>query len=142
MNNPSIYIGLSLTHATQQFREKFGIQLPRKLECVGFTPLPFVGLTHGTSEDVYFTDTAHVRNADYMLAICDMPSIGLGMELAERVALGKPLVVAWKRGTIISRMVTGAVLRYKLYTCAYNDLDDIVRVCADYHTRQCVAHAA
>lgn len=132
MNNPSIYIGMSLTHATHQFREKFGILLPRSLEKIGFSVLPFVGLTDGTSEDVYATDTARVRDADYMLAVCDMPSIGLGMEIAERIAAHKPLIVAWKRSTIISRMVTGAVLRHKLPTCAYNDLDDIVRTCQNY----------
>lgn len=132
MNNPSIYIGLSLTHATHQFREKFGIQLPRILTTKGFTALPFVELTDGTSEEVYVTDTARVRDADYMLAVCDMPSIGLGMEIAERIIAGKPLVVAWKRGTIVSRMVTGAVVRHGLKTCACNDIDDIVRTCVDY----------
>ena len=142
MNNPSIYIGMSLTHATHQFREKFGVQLPCLLERGGFSVIPFVGLTDGTAEDVYALDTLRVRDADFMLAVCDMPSIGLGMEIVERIVTGKPLIVAWKRGTIISRMVTGAIVKHGLKTCAYNDIDDIVRICADYHTQLSLEHAA
>ena len=142
MNNPSIYIGLSLTHATHQFREKFGKELPHVLERAGFSVLPFVGLTDGTSEEVYTTDTTRVRDADYMLAVCDMPSLGLGMEIAERIASGKSLIVAWKRGTIISRMVTGAVVRHGLKSCAYHDIDDIVRACVDYRVQLSRGNAA
>lgn len=142
MNNPSIYIGMSLTHATHQFREQFGTQLPRLLTRAEFEVVPFVGLTDGTSQDVYDTDIERVATADYMLALCDMPSIGLGMELQTRIMTGMPLVVAWKRGTVISRMVTGAVVRHGLKICAYDDISDIVRTCSDYDKQLRVLRAA
>ena len=142
MNHPSIYVGMPLTHATHQFREKFGVQLPRVLERAGFSVIPFVGLTDGTAEDVYALDTLRARDADFMLAICDMPSIGLGIELAERLSARKPLVIAWKRGTIISRMVTGAVVNHGIRPCAYTDIDDIVRTCSDYRAQLQREHAA
>jgi hypothetical protein len=70
-----------------------------------------------------------------MLAVCDVPSIGLGMEIMERIHTGKPLLIAWKRGNVVTRMLTGAVIVHKIPYVAFDDLDDIVRGVVDVRLR-------
>jgi hypothetical protein len=127
MNLPTIYIGMALTHATAAFRERFGTLLPQRITERGFQVTRYMGLTDGTARDVYVHDMEAVRSADYMLAICDSPSLGLGMEIAERINVQKPLLVAWKQGEVLSRMLSGAIGAHHIPYCVYRDLDDIVR---------------
>ncbi len=135
MDLPTLYIGMALTHATHAFREKFGTELPKRASQKGFQVLRFVGLTEGAAPDVYRTDMRAVETADYMLAVCDTPSIGLGMEITHRINTRRPLLVSWKRGDVITRMLTGAIVEHSIPRVAYGDLDDIVRALVDLRER-------
>jgi hypothetical protein len=93
MTQPTVYIGIGLTYATQQSCEQWGCTLSPVITHKGFTVSPFLGLTQGTSEEMHAIDTERVFNANWILAICDTPSTSLGMELALRIEERKPLIV-------------------------------------------------
>ncbi len=128
----TIYLALALTHAPEEFKKRFDVELRSLLRKSGYELLDFVGLKNGTAEDVYNHDTDCVRTADLMVAICDEPSIGLGMEIKERTTAKKPLLLCWKRGTTITRMVIGAAIVEKCMTCQYDTLEDIMRTVVEY----------
>jgi nucleoside 2-deoxyribosyltransferase len=58
-------------------------------------------------EVVYQRDVAWVRGADAVVAEVSTPSHGVGYELALALALGKPVLCLWRKGTAVSKMITG-----------------------------------
>lgn len=118
-----IYVGCALNKAPQGFRD-FVANFKREL---GNEPdvevLEFIGLVAGTATDVYRHDFAQVRGCDAMLAFCDEPSIGLGMEIREAIHFQKPLLCLHRAETPITRMLIGAQEAGDLAIDTYTETD-------------------
>ena len=127
----TIYFAMALTHAPTDFVKMCGGELRKIMRKFGYRTLDFVGLADGTAEDVYLRDMHAVCEADLLVAICDYPSLGLGMEVMARIHAKKPLVLCWRRGTKITRMLIGASVIENIRICQYDTIDDIARVVRD-----------
>jgi len=104
----TLYVGCALRGAPKEFVELV-VALKHDLE-TDFSVLHFVGMSpDAAARTVYETDITMAAKADLMLAIADVPSTGLGMELAKRAELGRQKVVAHARGADVSRMVPGLI---------------------------------
>lgn len=103
-----IYVGCALVKASQEYRD-FVASFKHKLDAEpDIEVLEFIGLDKGTATDVYRHDFAQVQACDAMLAFCDEPSIGLGMEIREAIHCKKPILCLHLAGTPITRMLIGA----------------------------------
>jgi nucleoside 2-deoxyribosyltransferase len=100
-----VYVGCSLTHAPEDFKASI-TQLKEQIKkiCEVFE---FVGLTAGTSRDVYLQDSNMVKNCDLFVAECSYPSTGLGLEIGLALAANKPILVIAKKDAKVSRMILG-----------------------------------
>ncbi len=128
----SLYIGCALQGAPVDFLTQ--IDSLKALLRDHFTLIEFVGLSPtANAHQVYMTDIACAQRAEIMLALCDRPSTGLGMEIMERIRLGKPVVVAYRAGAAISRMVLGAVDAHEhVSSIVYQSERDIVTALLPY----------
>ncbi len=105
---PRLYVGCSLARADEEFRQNVE-NLKDQIRKNGYEVFDFVGLVKGTPRDVYEWDMGHcVKDCDVFLAICDEPSIGLGMEIGEAIRLGKPVLGVANKNSVVTRMVDGA----------------------------------
>lgn len=121
-----LYVGCPLRHAPEEFIEQVE-KLKNGLR-KDFDVLDFVGRDIGTPEEVFQRDTEQVRMCDCFLAICDLPSLGLGYEIALALELEKPtpLAVAHEDADV-SRMVLG-IAHQNFAFKRYGSVDDIHRV--------------
>lgn len=103
-----IYVGCSLTQAPNDFKQSVE-WLKAGLRDAGYETLEFLGLTHGTARDVYEHDIHNcVGKCDFFLAICDLPSIGLGYELGTAVEKhGIPTLAVAHVDSKVTRLVLG-----------------------------------
>ncbi len=120
-----IYVGCSLTQAPGDFKkevENFKDKLRGKYDV-----LDFVGLEQGTAQDVYEWDTKCVRDCDLFIAIATYPAVGLGYEIGIRHEMKKPMLVAAKEETKITRIVQG--MEYSGYEFVrYNGLEELLEM--------------
>lgn len=115
-----LYVSCSLTQSTAEFKDQIG-NLKRHFKNRGFEVLEFVGTENGTPTDVYKWDIHHcVQRCDVIVAICDVPAIGLGYELGVAIEKWGKVVLAFAcEEARITRLVQGvdhknfAFLRYK-----------------------------
>lgn len=108
MSLMKVYVGCGLTHAPEEFRN-FVEDLKKAIAQDGVREVgDFLGLVNGTPADVYQHDLGHVATCDKMVAIVDEPSIGLGMEISNAIALEKPLLCLAHEGAAVTRMIRGA----------------------------------
>lgn len=56
---------------------------------------------------VYRRDVAWVETSDAMIAEVSTPSLGVGYEIAHALHLGKPVLCLYRRGLLMSKMITG-----------------------------------
>ncbi len=102
----TLYVGCALRGAPAEFVASVEA-LKRELEAY-FDVLHFIGLgSDVTARVIYETDIALAARADLMLALADLPSIGLGMEVAKRAELQKPTIIAYHHAVTPSAMVLG-----------------------------------
>ena len=99
-----IYVGCSLYNADSQFRNQ--VEELKNLLRQDLEVLEFLGTENVTPEDVVDTDLAQVRACDLFVAICDKPSIGLGIEIGQANELLKPTLL-FAKSEDVSRMVRG-----------------------------------
>ena len=106
-----LYIGCALTIVPQDKKEVFwGIIKEIKKELnKNFEILEFKGLGDFTTKEVYDFDIKEcVMKADYMLAICDYPSLGLGYELGTAVEkMGIPVLAVAHKNALIAKLIRG-----------------------------------
>lgn len=103
----SVYIGCALTDAPAEFMAE--VAALKDVLRERYEVYDFVGLTNGTSEDVYNWDIGRcVTRCDLFVPICDYPSLGLGWEMCKRVELGKPMLAVAHENAQVSRLVLGA----------------------------------
>lgn len=124
----TVYIGCAIKHApvgTEEFVQK----LRKELHKAGLTVLEYVGTDPNvSSREVYMQDIKQASSADIMIAICDNPSTGMGMEIQKRIELGKKLYIAHKKDSKISRMCLGLVEEYDfVHLLQFDDVKDIVK---------------
>ena len=86
-----LYIGCSLYNATPEFRTS--VEEFKNSVRSDFEVLDFLGHNAGTSEEIVKYDLDQVRSSDIFLAICDVPSIGLGIEIGTANAMGKKILL-------------------------------------------------
>ena len=121
-----IYVGCSLTQAPQEFKDAIEALKTKLRE--NYEVLDFIGTAKGTPRDVYMWDIHRcVQSCDLFLAICDLPSIGLGWELAVAVeVLKKPVLAVAHQNTKLTRLLIGAG---EEHTCLdiknYGNISDI-----------------
>ncbi len=104
--NLKVYVGCSLTHASAEFRREIEIfkeNLGKICEV-----LCFYGYgTGASSHEIYRWDIHEcVYKCDLMVAICDLPSTGLGWEMGTQVERrGKPLLAVAHKDALVSDLV-------------------------------------
>jgi len=120
-----LYAGCALTNAPDKFKRDV-VELKERLKNIpDVQVLEFLGLVKGTARDVYIHDIINcVGRCDFMLAICDYPSTGLGWEMATQTQRGKPLLAFGHNSAKVTRLVLDPGLpNYKFLT--YKSFDDI-----------------
>lgn len=104
----SIYVGCGLKHAPASFKAK--VQEMKKMLCEkGFEVTEFVSDPDATDEQVYENDIlTMVSNCDFVIAVLDHPSTGLGLELgAALFRYNKPVLGLARDPEQVSRLIRG-----------------------------------
>jgi hypothetical protein len=122
-----LYVGCALTLASEEFKASVEAFKDR-LRAEGYEVFDFLGLVEGTIADVYKWDIGHcIGDCDIFLAICDLPSIGLGYELCEAVRLKKPVLAVAHKDTKVTRLLLGAAeVEPNLHFERYDELTDVI----------------
>lgn len=125
----SLYVGCSLTQASEEFKEAVE-QFKVSLREQGYEVFDFLGLVNGSEADVYNWDIGHcVKDCDALIAICDYPSFGLGCELMEATRLGKSVLAAAHDEAKVTRLVLGmAEVEPNVRFMRYSNLADVIPV--------------
>ena len=122
---PRIFVGCALTHAPEGFKNQVN-WLKLQLKRNGWEVLEFLGLKVGTAKDVYEWDILKcVGRCDFLVAVCDYASIGLGYELATATEKHEIWVLAVAHADAdISRLPQGVT--HRRYSFArYRDLGEV-----------------
>lgn len=123
MTIKKIYIGCSLTHAPEEFKnaiEELKVTL-RKM----YDVMDFVGLEKGTPQSVFESDKDNVIQCDLFIAECSHPSLGLGFEIATAYFHNKPTLILARNDAKVSRMILG--ISHQLFTFArYAECSEII----------------
>lgn len=123
-----LYVGCALQGAPVDYTEKVkGVREGLKEH---FNVLEFLFPHPGTDQDVYALDILrHVDDCDFMLAIADFPSTGLGWEMGAMVEKHKkPLIICAEEKSLVSRLVLGADVRPYVRIERYSSLDEVVNL--------------
>lgn len=102
-----IYVGCALTHAPESFKQDIeDIKAALRAE---HEILDFIGAGPGEPRDVYLWDIGQcVAHCDMMIAICDLPSLGLGYEMGFAIEkLNKPTLIVAHKDAIVTRLIRG-----------------------------------
>jgi nucleoside 2-deoxyribosyltransferase len=126
MSLKTVYVGMGLTQAPQEFREDFQKSVKDELRKIGgIEVLDFVGLQGSTETEVYRYDRQCTEDADLCVFIVDHPSIGLGMEIAFRLGTKKPMLIFAKEDVYVTRMLTGMCKQESVFLYRYTRAADI-----------------
>lgn len=100
-----VYVGCSLTHAPEPFKEKVEDFKQNLREVCDV--LCFLGISENTPYGVYAHDIhGCVMRSDLIVAISDLPSTGLGYEIATQAeARKKPLLAVAHRDALVSDLI-------------------------------------
>jgi nucleoside 2-deoxyribosyltransferase len=100
-----IYVGCSLTHATQEYRD--GIEEFKKKLGEKYEVLKFLGLGVGTGREQFDWDTNCVKSSDLVVADVSYPSTGLGIELGVAFENKIPVLLLASNNAKIASMLQG-----------------------------------
>jgi nucleoside 2-deoxyribosyltransferase len=100
-----VYVGCSLTHAPEEFRQKVE-KLKEKLSTICHV-LYFKGLVGEIPYKIYQWDIKEcVYQCDIMVAVCDYPSIGLGIEMGTQMeARQKPVLAVAHKDSKVTDLI-------------------------------------
>jgi hypothetical protein len=111
MKRLKIYVGCALTSVPSEKRAEFETRVNevKKMLKADHEVLEFVGLTNGTSRDVYMHDIHDcVAKADLFIALCDYPGTGLGYELCYAIEVKNiPTLALVQKDATVTRLVEG-----------------------------------
>lgn len=126
-----IYVGCALSQASEEFRASVEL-LKEELRAHGHEVYDFLGLVKGTTSDVYNWDIGEcVANCTAFVAICDFPSLGLGMEMDRAITLNKPILAVAHQDAVVTRLLLGAAevepnVRFERYTDLVSEVPTLV----------------
>ena len=124
-----LYVGCSLTGAPEAFVREVE-KLKDDLRRDGHEVFDFLGLVAGTPKDVFEYDIRHcIADCDRFIALCDLPSTGLGCEIIAALFIyGKPTLALAQKNAIVTRLVVGIqspIYRYQLWDTSRNRLQQV-----------------
>ena len=125
-----LYVGCAISGLPQAEKEKFlGMITELKDTLRGhFEVLDFLTATNtnGTPTEIYIRDIVEcVEHADYMLAICDYPSTGLGYEMATAIEKrGIPVLAMAHRTSNVSKLIIGITAK-NFHFIQYDSIDEV-----------------
>jgi len=124
---PVIYIASSVTHASESHR-KFVRDLKQELRLqTQAVVLEWVDKEPVEKLEGFFErDMKNISMSTHVVALVDMPSIGLGMEIKEALLKKKPLLCLAKERAEISRLLLAAQLTYAFKIEHYSALQEAV----------------
>ena len=94
-----------LTHASPSDIEEVEI-FKAELRSWGIEVLEFLGLENGNARDVWDHDIGCVDSCDLLVAICNNPSTGLGIEIARQAMYkGGPVLAVAHKDAKVTRMI-------------------------------------
>ncbi|MBI3888248.1 hypothetical protein HY311_00435 [Candidatus Nomurabacteria bacterium] len=124
-----LYVGCALTVVPAEKKDFFWgmIKDIKKELSKSFEILEFKGLGDHTPQEVYDFDIREcVMKADFMLAICDYPSLGLGYEIATSVEkLGIPVLAVAHKDSVVAKLIRG-IDHKNFHFIYYNSVDEII----------------
>lgn len=132
MKKAKLYVGCALKNAPREFvdgvlamREK--LKADPRLEILEF-------LGPGLPQDVYRRDIHEcVEASDLMVAICDLPSLGLGYEMATHVKHHKrPLLALAREGAVVSGLIEGIHGEGPFAFRRYRDISDVPHIVSSW----------
>lgn len=121
-----IYVGCALKHAPEEFKQ--GVKRLKELLAKEHTILEFVLDPNASDEEVFLTDIGNVEKCDLFLAITDLPSSGLGLELGFALTIfRKPTLCVYSSWDERSRIIHGTTARYSdlISFVEYRNLADV-----------------
>lgn len=129
-----LYVSCALTEAPPEFRRD--IEELKEVLSKDYEVLKFLGLGVGDPGDVWQRDIIdNVDTCHLMLAVCDYPSIGLGMEILEAGKIRSvPVLAVSTAGKNLTRMVAGmSKFHPNLKIGVYNNLlEDVPKLLAKF----------
>lgn len=138
-----VYVGCSLTQAPPWFRGWI-TRLKNMLRRSGLKVAEFVGTKKGTPRGVYAHDiNTCVAKSRLFVAVCDLPAIGVGMEMgAALFRFGRPVFAVVRKGTKMSRLIIGAshVFQARMTVGEYWTISDLHASILEVH-RSAVARS-
>lgn len=131
-----LYIGCALTNIPAEKRDVLlGMigeakkELSKTFELLEFKGVADIGGDKPLSpQDIYNFDIKEcVMKADYMLSICDYPSLGLGYEIAVAVEkMGIPVLAVAQKDANVTRLIRG-IDHPNFHFDDYESVEDIVK---------------
>jgi len=132
MNTINIYVGCALKHAPKAFVDEV-LALRAELEKYPrFTVLKFLG--RGEPRDIYIRDIKEcIAQADVMLAVADLPSTGLGYEMATHYEKnGRPLLIVAHPSADVSGLILGIHGTAPIEVRQYGHLSQVPEIFIDW----------
>lgn len=130
-----LYVGCALTNVPPELRDEFlsGINRLKSTLREHFEILEFLGDAAGSARATYQRDIVEcVGVADYMLAICDYPSTGLGYEMGTAIEKHEiPVIAAAHHSSKVTRLIQDIPKKYVFLR--YDKLEELAqRVAGDF----------
>lgn len=128
-----VYVAASVTHAPDSL-EDFVANFKKELRtATSAIVIDWVGKNSPVQvEQFYKRNLNNVRESDVMIALVDEPSIGLGMEIQEAIAMGKPLICLHHEDRTISRLLVHASDSLNIPIHKYRDLNQAVEIASNF----------
>ncbi len=104
--------------------QKYGKVLTEHL---GHKSLSSLGETNLTDKEIFERDMAWIKEADIVIAEVTTPSLGVGYELGQAQAMGKPIHALYRQveGKRISAMIAG---NEYIKVSVYKDFEEIQKI--------------
>ena len=129
MNKKKLYVGCAINNLSPEQRKKFFVDVSRLKDDLRahFEVLDFVTDPTATPRDIYRRDIREcVETADFMLAICDHASTGMGYEMATAIEYkGIPVLAVAHADSSVSKLIRGIDNRGFSFK-QYRDFSDIL----------------
>jgi 2'-deoxynucleoside 5'-phosphate N-hydrolase len=82
-------------------------------------------------KSVFERDMEWIRNCDVMVAEVSTPSHGVGYEIAQALAMKKPVLCCYQQGKTVSKMILGNTDQ-RLFVRDYADLENALEIVGDF----------
>ena len=120
-NKLKVYVACAIRDVPQDRKESFLGYVNRsksRLRKIGVEVLDFVMPEDVECTNIYVHDMQQVEKADMLIVICDIGSIGAGIEFEHAVQSKKPILVV--SGGITHKMLSDAAKVHKFIKCRSN----------------------